>query len=68
MPASAARPVPTRIEVGVASPMAQGQATMSTVTALTTAMASAGEGPKISQPAKVSAAIAMMPGTNQRVT
>ena len=36
-PSSAARPVPTMIEVGVASPMAQGQAMISTATALTSA-------------------------------
>ena len=36
-PISAARPVPTRMAVGVARPMAQGQATTSTLTAATKA-------------------------------
>jgi hypothetical protein len=37
------------IEVGVASPIAHGQAMISTATALTSAKLSAGDGPKISQ-------------------
>ena len=48
-PNSAARPVPTMIAVGVARPMAQGQATTSTATALTRAMVIAGAGPRASQ-------------------
>ena len=48
-PISAPRPVPTMIEVGVASPIAQGQAMISTATALTSAKLSAGDGPKINQ-------------------
>ena len=36
-PASAPRPVPTIIDMGVASPSAQGQAMISTATALTSA-------------------------------
>ena len=65
-PSAAARPDPTTIEVGVASPMAQGQAMMSTATA---AVRAAGrEGPKTSQPRKVSVAATSAAGTNQRVT
>ena len=56
------------IEVGVASPMAQGQAMISTATALTRANASAGLGPSSHQAAKVSRAAAMTAGTNQPVT
>ena len=37
MPACAARPTPTMIDIGVASPSAQGQAMISTVTAATSA-------------------------------
>jgi hypothetical protein len=44
-PISAARPVPTMMEVGVARPIAQGQAMISTATALTSAKVSAGAGP-----------------------
>jgi hypothetical protein len=67
-PSSAARPVPTMIEVGVARPMAQGQAMISTATALTSAKVAAGSGPKTSQTVKVRAAAAMTAGTNQAVT
>ena len=63
-PISAARPVPTMIEVGVARPMAQGQAMISTATALTRAKARAGSGPKSSQTRKVTAAAAITAGTN----
>ncbi len=67
-PASAPRPVPTMIETGVASPIAQGQAMMRTATAATSAGPSAGAGAKASQSAKVSAASAMTAGTNHIVT
>jgi len=67
-PSCAARPVPTMIEVGVASPMAQGQAMMSTATAFTTAKFSAGCGPHNHQTKKVSSAVAMTAGTNHIVT
>ena len=67
-PNSAARPVPTMMEVGVASPMAQGQAMISTATALTSAKVSAGSGPKTSQTTKVRAAAAITAGTNHMVT
>ncbi|MOA38306.1 hypothetical protein D3C78_1599770 [compost metagenome] len=67
-PSSAARPVPTIMEVGVASPMAQGQAIISTATALISAKVSAGDGPNTSQTRKVSAAAAITAGTNHMVT
>ena len=54
MPASAALPVPTMIAVGVARPMAQGQAMMSTVIVLTSANVSCGGGPTTNQIANVS--------------
>ncbi|SSS39732.1 Uncharacterised protein [Acinetobacter baumannii] len=67
-PSSAPRPVPTIIEVGVASPIAQGQAIISTATAFTKPKVSAGSGPKIKQTKKVIAAISMTAGTNHMVT
>ncbi|MCY1296188.1 hypothetical protein D9M70_455630 [compost metagenome] len=67
-PISAARPVPTMIDVGVARPMAQGQAMIRTATPLTSAKVSAGSGPKTSQMPKVKSAMAMTAGTNQAVT
>ncbi|MNN85341.1 hypothetical protein D3C81_2026160 [compost metagenome] len=67
-PSSAPRPVPTMMEVGVARPMAQGQAMIRTATALTRAKVSAGDGPKKSQAAKVSAATRKTAGTNHMVT
>ena len=45
-PASAPRPVPTMIDIGVARPSAHGQAMISTATALTSACASRGSGPQ----------------------
>ena len=68
MPSCAPRPVPTRIETGTASPMAQGQAMIRTEIAATTAGASAGDGPSSSQSRKVSAESAMTTGTKIRVT
>ncbi len=56
------------IETGVASPIAQGQATISTATPATSAWLSRGSGPKSSQAATVSAAIARIAGTNHSVT
>ena len=71
MPYSAAFPVPTRIAVGVASPNAQGQAMIKTLTnatvANTTARASGG-GPKSNQPTKAAMASAMTIGTNTPAT
>ena len=66
MPSSAPRPVATRIETGVARPMAQGQAMISTAIALTTARSS--RLPISHQPAKASSASSITAGTNQRVT
>ncbi len=68
MPISAALPVPTMIEVGVASPIAQGQAMISTATAFTSPRVSAGAGPNTSHTRNVSAAAAITAGTNQSVT
>ena len=55
------------IEVGVASPMAQGQAMISTATALISAKVSGDDGASISHTAKVSAATANTAGTNHMV-
>ncbi len=67
-PISAPRPVPTIIEVGVAKPIAHGQAIINTATALTMAKVKAGLGPKIIHTTKVSKAKAITVGTNQYVT
>ncbi len=48
-PALAPRPTPTMIDIGVASPSAQGQAMISTVTAATSPNASLGSGPQTDQ-------------------
>ena len=56
MPACAARPTPTMIDIGVARPSAQGQAMISTVTAATSAKAKRGCGPKTAQAANASSA------------
>ena len=56
------------MEVGVARPMAQGQAMISTATALTSACDRAGAGPRNSQSRKVSRATPITAGTNQPVT
>ena len=66
-PNSAPRPVPTIIEVGVANPIAQGQAIIRTATALTKAKVKAGDGPKTSQTRKVSTAAIITAGTNHKV-
>ena len=66
-PISAARPVPTMIEVGVANPIAQGQAMISTETPAIKANDNAGEGPTSSHTITVTRATAMTAGTNQRV-
>ena len=44
-PACAPRPMPTMIDIGVASPSAHGQAMISTATAFTSACAKRGSGP-----------------------
>ena len=56
------------IEVGVARPMAHGQAMISTATALVIAMPNAGSGPSKYQAAKVKSANSITAGTNHRVT
>src|SRR3546814_16930315 len=56
------------IDVGVARPIAHGQAMISTATAFTNAKVNAGSGPKKSQIMKVSPAIPITAGTNQAVT
>ena len=53
-PAAAPRPEATMIDIGVARPRAQGQAMISTATALTRAWASRGSGPSHAQTTKVS--------------
>ena len=63
MPASAPRPVPTMIDIGVARPKAQGQAMISTATALTRAWAIRGSGPNAAQAPKVTTATAITAGT-----
>ena len=60
-PSSEARPVPTMIETGTASPMAQGQATTSTETAATTPLPK--PPPKASQSPSVTSAAAITAGT-----
>ena len=67
-PTRAPRPVPTMIDIGVAKPRAQGQAMISTATALTRAKAIAGAGPIIDHTTKVTRAATMTPGTNQAET
>ena len=66
MPSCAPRPVPTRIAVGVASPSAHGQATISTATAAVNADADGC--PASSQPAIVAAAISSTAGTKIAAT
>ena len=62
-PAAAPRPVPTMIDIGVASPSAHGQAMISTATALTSACARRGSGPKTAQATNVIRATRITPGT-----
>ena len=67
-PRLAPRPVATMIDIGVARPSAQGQAMMSTDTALSSARVRPGAGPNASQATKVTAAMAMTAGTNTAET
>ena len=67
-PACAPRPTPTMIDIGVASPSAQGQAMMSTLTAATRPNAMRGSGPKYDQTPKAISATAITAGTNQPAT
>ena len=63
IPARAARPVPTRIAVGVARPSAQGQAMMSTDANATVAKRARGSGPTTYQATHVTTAIPITTGT-----
>ncbi len=67
-PSSAPRPVETITAVGTASPMAHGQAMISTVTADTSACRYAGAGPTSNQTTKVTMAIDSTTGTNTAET
>ena len=60
--------MPTMIEVGVASPIAHGQAMIITATAFTSANPSAGAGPNTIQTMKVISAAVITAGTNHIVT
>ncbi len=64
-PASAPRPTPTMIDIGVARPSAQGQAMISTLTAATRPNAIRGSGPNTAQAPKAISATAITTGTNQ---
>ncbi len=61
-PRSAPAPVPTITAVGVASPMAQGQAMISTVTKAMRAKTKAGCGPRSNQSTKAAMAIEITTG------
>ncbi|OGK95122.1 MAG: hypothetical protein A3J45_06685 [Candidatus Rokubacteria bacterium RIFCSPHIGHO2_02_FULL_69_13] len=67
-PCSAPLPVPTMIAVGVASPMAHGQAITRTATKLVSAKRNAGCGPQSHQTAKVTAAMTSTIGTKTAET
>src|SRR6202012_668358 len=64
-PSCAPRPTPTMIDIGVASPSAQGQAMISTLTAATRPKASLGSGPNAAQAANAAIAAAITAGPNQ---
>ncbi|CAM5530282.1 hypothetical protein SSTU70S_02859 [Stutzerimonas stutzeri] len=64
-PLVAALPVATITDIGVASPRAQGQAMISTATALIRPYTQLGSGPHRPQPKKVSTAMAITTMTNQ---
>ena len=67
-PACAARPLATITDIGVASPSAQGQAMISTDTALSTACVHEGSGPNRPQPSRVARAAPSTASTNQNDT
>ena len=67
-PDCAARPVATMIDIGVASPSAQGQAMISTATALISPNTQLGSGPTRPQAMKVATAMATTAITNQPAT
>ena len=56
------------IDIGVASPSAQGQAMISTLTAATRPKAKRGSGPKTAQATNANRATAITAGTNQADT
>ncbi len=62
-PEVAPLPVATMMDMGVAGPSAQGQAMMSTETALMRPNAKAGDGPQMAQIKKVKAATPITMGT-----
>ena len=62
-PFSAAFPVATMIDIGVANPSAQGHAMISTATAFTKPCAMRGSGPQILQTTKVITAMITTAGT-----
>ena len=67
-PSCAPLPVPTMMAVGVANPMAQGQAMTRTPTAFVSAWTKAGAGPQPHQIPNVTAAMARIIGTNTEAT
>ncbi|MNI26937.1 hypothetical protein D3C73_806580 [compost metagenome] len=67
-PACAPRPTPTMIDIGVASPSAQGQAMIRTETAATRPKEKRGSGPQTDQAMKARTATAITAGTNQLAT
>ena len=67
-PTSAPRPVPTMMDIGVASPSAHGHAMMRTATAFTSPWTNRGSGPTSAHPTNVRIAITMTAGTNQAET
>ena len=68
IPCSAPKPVPTITAVGVASPRAQGQAMIRTVTAAAKAAVKAGAGKRINQTTKVMTAMTKTRGTKTPLT
>ncbi len=68
IPASAPFPVPTMIAVGVARPMAHGQAMMTTPMNAVSARVNRGSGPRTNQTTKVTAAVSSTAGTKISLT
>src|SRR5262249_4692233 len=68
IPSRAPRPVPTTTAIGVASPNAHGQATMTPATASATASGHRGDGPTTPQIRSVASEISSTAGTNQALT
>ena len=67
-PSRAPRPTPTMIDMGVARPSAHGQAMIRTATALTTAWASLGSGPRDIHTTNVATEINSTTGTKTPAT